>query len=214
MGAYYYITSPKMTAQARVQWADGREETITLALYRYAYKPYSDWGDGRKWNNRMHFKSGAAACEAAYQRSAQGVPAWGIAYDEEKRELYALRGPNRADKPFRTKGHAGGLDDYDFCNYEGAPVILEYIELPKGFSVKPLPYQVDNSREIFGDKTSIADLAANSFTGFFQTLTNTQARDVLARDWKWELASVEDASAHTLAAIFKDGSRLNVEVRG
>ena len=53
MGAYYYVTSPKLTAKARVRFDDGREELVTLALYRYAYKPYGDWrSEDRKRKDR------------------------------------------------------------------------------------------------------------------------------------------------------------------
>lgn len=138
MGAYFYVTSPKLTAKARVRLADGTEAVMPVALYRYAYKPYGGWSDfDRKANRRMHFKFGAAACISAYARSATEVPEFGICFDEESKTLYPITGPEPQNATFRTNGLAGGLDDYDFCSYQGAPVILEYLELPKGFSVKP-----------------------------------------------------------------------------
>lgn len=135
MGAYYYVTSPKLTAQARVRFPDGREDTITLALYRYAYKPYGQLfrsSEDAKLNRRMDMRSGAMACRAAYKRSGDKVPAYGIMFNDDKKALYALED---ASQTFRTKGRAGGLDDYDFCNYDGAPVILEYLSLPAGLTV-------------------------------------------------------------------------------
>ena len=139
MGAYYYVTSPKLTAKARVLRPDTTVETVEIALYRYAYKPYRDTWDAhcRKLNAQMHMRSGAMACEGAYARSAKPVPEFGICYDDESKTLYALTGRDASNHPFRTRGQAGGLDDYDFANYDGTPEILEFIELPKGFTVRP-----------------------------------------------------------------------------
>lgn len=136
MGAYYYVTSPKLVALARVRWADGSEGVETVALYRYAYKPYRGWNaSDAAMNRRMHFKFGAAACEAAYKRSAKSVPAFGICFDADTSTLYALTGDTPSNRPFNTRGLAGGLDDYEFANYENTPTILEYLELPKGLTV-------------------------------------------------------------------------------
>lgn len=139
MGAYYYVTSPSLTAKARVRFPDGREDVIPVALYRYAYKPYGaiwrDSGDAAR-NHRMHVQSGALACEAAYTRSGADVPAWGISFDADSKTVYPLHGDGATRHPFKTKGKAGGLDDYDFCNQDGAPLILEYVELPKGLKLK------------------------------------------------------------------------------
>ena len=125
MGAYFYVTSPKLTAKARVLRADTTVEIIEIALYRYAYKPYSGWSDyDRKMNRKMHMNSGAMACEGAYKRSAKSVPEFGICYDAEGATLYPLTGRDATRTPFRTRGLAGGLDDYEFSNYDGTPEIL------------------------------------------------------------------------------------------
>jgi hypothetical protein len=70
---------------------------------------------------------------------------------------------------------------------------------------------VDTSEEIFGDKVSIAHLAQFTFTGVeSDDLTIYRADELLQRDWRWEIASVEMEYALGVTAVFKDGSKLSV----
>ena len=76
------------------------------------------------------------------------------------------------------------------------------------------PPVVDNSAETFGAKTSIADLAQNSFTGTpGWSLGSEAAAETLVRDWKWELAAEPVITQGQVAARFKDGSALTVYTR-
>lgn len=70
---------------------------------------------------------------------------------------------------------------------------------------------VDNSGEIFGDKVSIADLAQYSFKNESKdTLHIYRADQILSRDWRDELVSVEMEYALGVSATFKDGSVLRI----
>lgn len=74
-----------------------------------------------------------------------------------------------------------------------------------------LKLAVDNSGEKFGDKVSIADLAAFSFNGRdSDTMHIYQADNILAQDWRDELAGVEMEYLVGVSATFKDGSALRV----
>lgn len=131
MGAYLYTTKPSATAKALIRYDDGREEVATVALYRYAYKPYRSF-DTRAENHRMHVRSGAMANENAYRRAGREVPALGTYYTAEKGEkptVYnaAQRGANGL---FQTRGLVSGEDDHSFTNYVGR--VIRWLELPKG----------------------------------------------------------------------------------
>lgn len=135
MGAYLYVTAPSHVARARVRHDNGTEEIVSLSLYRYAYKPYGDHGEGRKLNARMAFKFGVVACRAAFKRSGRQPELLGVMFDDETKTLYPLTGDSPSNRAFRTGRRVSGLDDYDFDN--SAPLtILEYVELPPGFTVK------------------------------------------------------------------------------
>lgn len=70
--------------------------------------------------------------------------------------------------------------------------------------------KVDNSAEVFGDKVSIADLAQFSFNDL-GPVSMFNAKRLLERDWKAELASmVERPAEYEIVAKFKDGSALEV----
>jgi hypothetical protein len=118
MGVYLYKSKPSHVAKALVLEPDGTEAIREVALYEFAYKPYN-WDI--KANQRMHFRSGAVACEAAWARSKRELPKYGV--NSSDGEV-----PNGA-KPF--------LAPYptchdDFVKYDGAQVV-RWLELPKGF---------------------------------------------------------------------------------
>lgn len=74
-----------------------------------------------------------------------------------------------------------------------------------------LQMSVDNRAEIFGDITSIADLAQFSFTSEdSQALHIYRAEEILRADWRDEIVDVEMEYALGITATFKDGSKLNV----
>lgn len=71
--------------------------------------------------------------------------------------------------------------------------------------------QVNNSDEIFGDATSIADLAQHSFADWDANHRNIyQADQRLHRDWRDELADIDMEYLTGVTARFKDGSVLRV----
>lgn len=70
---------------------------------------------------------------------------------------------------------------------------------------------VDNSAEMFGAATSIADLARFSFESFDSDAVSIYFLDgILDTDWKWETARMEYEYATGLSAWFKDGSAIHV----
>lgn len=74
---------------------------------------------------------------------------------------------------------------------------------------------VDNAGEIFGDKTSIADLAQFSFAREdSNTLHIYRADEILQSDWRNEIREVEMEYALGISATFKDGSKLHVSAWG
>lgn len=74
---------------------------------------------------------------------------------------------------------------------------------------------VDNTAEIFGDTTSIADLAQFSFAGEDSQLLHIyRADEILRADWRDEIREIEMEYALGVIATFKDGSKLNVAAWG
>lgn len=74
-----------------------------------------------------------------------------------------------------------------------------------------LKLTVDNSGEIFGDKTSIADLAQFSFNGEdSERMHIYHADQILRRDWRNEIDKLDMEYATGVSAKFKDGSQLHV----
>ena len=78
--------------------------------------------------------------------------------------------------------------------------------------------QVDNSGEIFGDKTSIADLARNSFGGFAGEFNSNldipiEAVAILKRDWGFEMTTAHILGRQVIAS-FKDGSKITIQANG
>ncbi|WP_404480024.1 hypothetical protein [Novosphingobium sp. BL-52-GroH] len=74
-----------------------------------------------------------------------------------------------------------------------------------------LQLSVDNRAEIFGDATSIADLAQFSFTGEdSQKLDIYRVDEILQADWSGEIRDMEMEYATGVTTTFKDGSRLTV----
>ena len=70
---------------------------------------------------------------------------------------------------------------------------------------------VNNSKEIFGSKVSIADLAVNSFTGQkSDDMTIYTAEKIVRDDWRDELEDLEMEYLCGITATFKDGSKLLV----
>lgn len=78
-----------------------------------------------------------------------------------------------------------------------------------------LQLSVDNTAEIFGDVTSIADLAQFSFAGEdSQQLHIYRADEILRADWRDEIRDVEMEYALGITATFTDGSKLLVSAWG
>lgn len=74
-----------------------------------------------------------------------------------------------------------------------------------------LQLSVDRTAEIFGDLTSIADLAQFSFTGEdSQKLDIYRVDEILQADWRDEIRDMEMEYALGVITTFKDGSKLNV----
>lgn len=72
---------------------------------------------------------------------------------------------------------------------------------------------IDTSAELFGSKTTIADLAANTFAGQdSDALTIYEAEALLRRDWEPEIepGSVELEYGLSVHARFKDGSAIGI----
>lgn len=79
----------------------------------------------------------------------------------------------------------------------------------------PVKHVVDNAAERFGSKVSLANLAAFTFEGCDSDRLNIyQADSMLARDWPFEVDSIEMEYALGVSATFKDGSRLHVSAWG
>lgn len=77
---------------------------------------------------------------------------------------------------------------------------------------------VDNSDEIFGDKTSIADLAHNSFGGMAGEFNSAldipiEAVAILKRDWPFEISETKIVGRQVIAS-FKDGSKITIQANG
>lgn len=78
-----------------------------------------------------------------------------------------------------------------------------------------LQLSVDNIAEIFGDATSIADLAQFSFAGEdSQVLHIYRADEILRADWRDEIRELEMEYARGVTVTFTDGSRLLVSAWG
>ena len=125
MGAYLYKTKPSEVAIALVRQGIGELVEMPIALYRYAYKPYHGWG---RENARMHFRSGAQACENAYQ--GKEVPALGICGVSDEGRI-----SSEVKRPFQTKGQPCIMDDY--VTYRQELEIVAWVKLPKGISLEP-----------------------------------------------------------------------------
>jgi hypothetical protein len=71
---------------------------------------------------------------------------------------------------------------------------------------------VDNSRQIFGDKVTIADLAANTeiLSRSSDDLDIYTVQRAMAREWKFEIADWEYEYLTGYSATFKDGSIIHV----
>ena len=72
---------------------------------------------------------------------------------------------------------------------------------------------VDTTGELFGSSTTIAHLAAFTFTGHdSDSLTVYEAGALLERDWRWEIepGSIELENGTGTRVRFKDGSALSV----
>lgn len=135
MGVYIYVTKPSHVATAVVQYRDGTQTTEQVALYRYAYKPSNNLFDGRAFNQRMRFKSGAAACAAAWDRAGKSVPVRGVFFDADEMTVCAA-GRKDANGVFATGGSPEVYDDYvktDGCR------VVRWLQLPKGITEAPMP---------------------------------------------------------------------------
>lgn len=70
---------------------------------------------------------------------------------------------------------------------------------------------IDMSGERFGAQVSIAHLAQHSFHSVTSDDVNIyQVDQILTREWKWDIETVEMEYLTGVTAIFKDGSKLNV----
>ncbi|PNU05825.1 hypothetical protein [Novosphingobium guangzhouense] len=74
-----------------------------------------------------------------------------------------------------------------------------------------LHLSVDNTAEIFGSVTSIADLAQFSFAGEdSQRLHIYRAEEIARTDWRDEIRDMEMEYATGISVTFNDGSKLHV----
>jgi hypothetical protein len=121
---YIYKTKPSNVAVARVRFKDGREETVRVAIYQYAYKPLGYWGSETE-NRKMHVSSGAMACEGAWKRSGHPVPALGVTSYQGRLKLGKDGFVFTAGEPTVS----------DYWNIVGE--VIEFERLPKGFKVWP-----------------------------------------------------------------------------
>lgn len=135
MGAYLYVNKPSHIALAIVEHADGSRTTEPVALYRYACKPYSGWGDNDRANQRMRFASGAAACAAAWARTDKRMPALGTMFNADSGEVYAA-GRKDANGLFLTGGACEVLDDY---TTSAKAKLVRWVKLPKGLKEGAMP---------------------------------------------------------------------------
>lgn len=69
---------------------------------------------------------------------------------------------------------------------------------------------VDNSKEKFDSKTSIADLAKNGFPEGSDKLHIYEVANRLEKDWKFELENYEMEYLLGVQARFKDGSEISI----
>lgn len=126
MGVYVYKTKPSHIATALIALDDGSQIETEIALYQYAYKPYS-WDDAA--NVKMRFSTGVVACENAYARSGKAVPKFGL--------TIASDGQVHESTPalFATDGSVDIFDDY--VKYSAK--VVKFLKLPKG--IKNAPFE-------------------------------------------------------------------------
>ena len=124
MGVYVYKTKPSHVATALIALDDGSQIETEIALYQYAYKPYS-WDDAA--NVKMRFSSGVVACENAYARSSKPVPKFGLTIGSDN----CIH--ERTPSLFTTAGSVDIFDDY--VKYSAK--VVKFLKLPKGISVIP-----------------------------------------------------------------------------
>lgn len=129
MGTYVYKSKPSHIARAIVRDGEVISE-VEIALYSYAYKPYMSWGsDNEARNRRMHFRSGAQACENAWKRTAREMPRLGVHINGDDLTVYL-----DTRRPFLTGGDPISYDDYE--KYPADAEIVRWVSLPDGVSMQ------------------------------------------------------------------------------